>query len=195
MHILEYEGNPVCCFSIDEEDERVTIQRVYVDENFQGSGIGSWIIDQGVALGHSARNPFTAEVLSNNHPSILFYKNSGFETVERETYKIAEDSELYLDQDIIIHKDTIRYSPRFWIEEVKELEEIGWIFVLDVRLLTFVPHQSGFISIPISVFGCFPFIVKFFTFCQRNFKLCQTGVIKVKAQWNNGVAVTGNCSV
>ena len=102
MKVVMHKGNRIGCFAIIEEEQRVTVQRMYMDPLWQGTGIGSWVIDEALKIAHTARKPLITEVLANNEPAIEFYLRKGFK-------KIREQPDDPIIQLVIMHGDTEPY--------------------------------------------------------------------------------------
>jgi GNAT superfamily N-acetyltransferase len=102
IQIVMHDGVRLGCYAIFEEGPRVTVQRMYMDPTWQGSGIGSWVVDKAVKLAQAVRKPLATEVLANNEPAIKFYLHKGFRILrEQPCYPII--------QCVILHKDTEAY--------------------------------------------------------------------------------------
>jgi len=110
ISIIEHEERSVACYAIDEETHRVTVQRLYIAEDYQGKGIGRWVIDQGVQKSHQVRKPFLTEVLDNNASSIAFYKAVGFDVVGQQNDPVDNQPGVFITQHVICHRDTLIYQ-------------------------------------------------------------------------------------
>jgi len=102
IQILMHDGAPVGFFGIIEEENRVTVQRMYLAPAWRSAGLGGWIIGEALKKAHEAQKPFETEVLVNNKPALAFYKHRGFVIVG------AYDDDL-IKHHVIRHRDTEAY--------------------------------------------------------------------------------------
>ncbi len=104
VQIITQNKKPIGCFGIIEEFNRVSVQRMYVEAAWQGTGLGRWIIGQALEKARDAKKPLEAEVLTTNNPAIGFYNHIGFRVVGDYNYG-------WVKQHAIRHKDTELYVP------------------------------------------------------------------------------------
>ncbi|WP_102408823.1 GNAT family N-acetyltransferase [Parabacteroides bouchesdurhonensis] len=90
--IIYNNGEPSGYLSIEKkEDGLFNFQKIYSLPEIHGSGIGRYIIEQGIAyLKNTYPTPFTIELYVNRHnPAVGFYKHMGFKEVATRDHHIG----------------------------------------------------------------------------------------------------------
>jgi len=96
-------GKPVGCFCINEQEHGVVmLQRMYLEPEFQGLGIGKMIMGMALQRAHELRRPLELSVLVNNDPAIEAYMKCGFRI-----FGTARDG--WVREYCMRHKDTELY--------------------------------------------------------------------------------------
>lgn len=107
MQMIMHNGADVGCFCIRETENSIVLQRVYIAEEFQRKGIGTYLVDKALEEAHEKKKPLELEVLANNDKAIGCYEKSGFtQTTDVIKNGWNEKFEMY-------HKDTVKYLPIF----------------------------------------------------------------------------------
>lgn len=93
LFFIVYDGDtPSGYLSIEQKDESTYIfQKIYVLPRMQGTGMGRYIIEQGVAyLKNIHPHPFTIILYVNRENSAVgFYKHLGFEVIDVRDHHIG----------------------------------------------------------------------------------------------------------
>lgn len=98
------DGSPAGYLSIEQKDpDLFNFQKIYSLPEKHGSGIGRYIIEQGIAyLKQLHPGPFTVELYVNRHnPAVGFYKHMGFQVVATRDHSIGNG---YYMNDYIMEK-------------------------------------------------------------------------------------------
>ena len=102
-HMILHEGKPVGCFCVTETPQAVKLQRMYIEPEFQGQGIGREILALALEKAHEARKPLELEVLITNTPAIAAYTKWGFTTFGETSYEWVREHKMR-------HRDTLAYA-------------------------------------------------------------------------------------
>ncbi|WP_455628058.1 GNAT family N-acetyltransferase [Parabacteroides chinchillae] len=103
--IIFKDDEPAGYLSIEKkENDLFNFQKIYSLPETHGSGIGRYIIEQGIAyLKSICSTPFTIELYVNRHnPAVNFYKHMGFEEVAIRDHHIGNG--YYMNDFIMIMK-------------------------------------------------------------------------------------------
>lgn len=90
--IVQKDNIPSGYLSIEQQDDNIFIlQKIYSLPEVQGTGIGRFMIEQGVAYLKSIHpNPFTLVLYVNReNPAVGFYKHIGFKEISTRDYHIG----------------------------------------------------------------------------------------------------------
>ena len=101
IQIITKCGRAIGFYGIFVEDTRVTIQRMYIDPDFRGAGLGTMIVNEALQVANQERKPLETEVLVGN-PAIDFYFKVGFHVVGSKNHG-------WVQQYVIRHRDTECY--------------------------------------------------------------------------------------
>lgn len=71
-------GKTIGCFCIDVRDDKVYLQRMYWEPEYQGQGIGTDVIQLALAKAHELQKPLELGVLQTNQKAHDFYLRNGF---------------------------------------------------------------------------------------------------------------------
>ncbi|MFM9889356.1 MAG: GNAT family N-acetyltransferase [Rickettsiales bacterium] len=103
--VIMHDGVPIGFFGIVEDAQKVVVQRLFISPEWQGAGIGGWVLDEALRRAHETRKPFELEVLTNNLPAIDMYRHKGFTVVGADDYG-------WVKQHVMRHRDTEQYCSR-----------------------------------------------------------------------------------
>ncbi len=71
------------------------LERIYVLSDYQGYGIGEWMIDQVIHLAHEAKKDYIwLGVWEENIRAIRFYEKKGFSKFGKHPYYIGKDKQM-----------------------------------------------------------------------------------------------------
>ena len=87
----------------DINDNRsIEIERIYVSAEFQGKGLGKFLMDQAIDMAIGRRKAYVwLGVWEKNEKAICFYKKNGFHEIGTHTFVMGED----VQTDYIMRKD------------------------------------------------------------------------------------------
>lgn len=78
------------------------IERIYVTNEFQGEGLGRYLIEQAISIAAERKKKYIwLGVWEKNEKAIRFYKNNGFYKIGTHTFIMGED----VQTDYIMKKD------------------------------------------------------------------------------------------
>lgn len=103
--IISADGIPAGYLSIEKkEDNLYNFQKIYSLPQMHGTGIGRYIIEQGIAYLKSIHpGPFTIELYVNRYnPAVGFYRHMGLKEVDTRDYHIGNN---YYMNDYIMRMD------------------------------------------------------------------------------------------
>lgn len=103
--IISADGIPAGYLSIEKkEDNLFNFQKIYSLPEMHGTGIGRYIIEQGIAYLKSIHpGSFTIELYVNRHnPAVGFYQHMGLKAVDTRDYPIGKD---YYMNDYVMKMD------------------------------------------------------------------------------------------
>ena len=85
-------NDPVC----------LEIERIYVTGEFQGKGLGQYLMDQAIAMATGRKKKYAwLGVWEKNEKAIHFYKKNGFYKIGTHTFVMGED----VQTDYVMRKD------------------------------------------------------------------------------------------
>jgi len=74
--------------------ENIELERIYVLENYQGLGIGKWLLDEVMKIAERKQKKFLwLGVWEENIKAIKFYKNYGFSKFGTHPYYVGDDKQ------------------------------------------------------------------------------------------------------
>jgi ribosomal protein S18 acetylase RimI-like enzyme len=80
------------------------IERIYVTKEFQGKGLGSFLIKKAIDIANIRKKSYVwLGVWERNHKAILFYKKKGFYVIGKHSFFMGEEEQT----DFIMRKDLI----------------------------------------------------------------------------------------
>lgn len=76
------------------DDESLEIERIYIDGQYQGAGIGSMVLDRikDIAAGYGCRYVWLG-VWENNPGAIRFYERNGFQVFSSHKFQMGDDEQ------------------------------------------------------------------------------------------------------
>ena len=78
------------------------IERIYVASEFQGEGLGRYLMEQAIAIANERNKKFAwLGVWEKNEKAIRFYKKNGFYEIGTHTFVMGED----VQTDYVMRKD------------------------------------------------------------------------------------------
>lgn len=85
-------------------DQAVEIERIYVDRQFKGMGIGKMFMSKASEIANETRAKYVwLGVWEHNEPAIRFYEKNGFEKYSKHIFKLGDD-----DQTDLLLKKILR---------------------------------------------------------------------------------------
>ena len=82
--------------------DALEIERIYVERNFQGEGLGRYLMEQAIAIASERKKKFAwLGVWEKNEKAIRFYKKNGFYEIGTHTFVMGED----VQNDYVMRKD------------------------------------------------------------------------------------------
>ena len=82
--------------------ESLEIERIYVSSEFQGTGLGRYLMEQAIAIANERNKKYVwLGVWEKNEKAIRFYKKNGFYEIGTHKFVMGEDAQT----DYIMRKD------------------------------------------------------------------------------------------
>ena len=82
--------------------DALEIERIYVEREFQGEGLGRYLMEQAIAIASERKKKFAwLGVWEKNEKAIRFYKKNGFYEIGTHTFVMGED----VQNDYVMRKD------------------------------------------------------------------------------------------
>ena len=82
--------------------ESLEIERIYVSSEFQGAGLGRYLMEQAIAIAKERKKKYAwLGVWEKNEKAIRFYKKNGFYEIGTHKFVMGEDAQT----DYIMRKD------------------------------------------------------------------------------------------
>ena len=78
FEIIEIEGKPIGCLSVENHPDKVFVAEVQILPEFQGRGIGAELIRAELARARQMQKPVHLQVLQKNERARAFYERLGF---------------------------------------------------------------------------------------------------------------------
>ncbi|HHW32165.1 MAG TPA: GNAT family N-acetyltransferase [Clostridiaceae bacterium] len=84
------------------DPQSLEIERIYVLKEFQGKGLGSFLIKKAIAIANTRKKSYIwLGVWERNQKAILFYKKYGFYVIGKHSFFMGEEEQT----DFIMRKD------------------------------------------------------------------------------------------
>ena len=84
------------------DPDSLEIERIYVSSEFQGAGLGRYLIEQAIAIATERNKEYAwLGVWEMNEKAIRFYKKNGFYEIGTHTFVMGED----VQNDYVMRKD------------------------------------------------------------------------------------------
>ncbi len=99
---VEYEGEVAGYLKLNEDEaqtetnltEGLEIQRIYIQEKFQGKGIGRFLMENSKKIAQQKRKTFVwLGVWEENVKAIAFYTKNGFEIFDEHIFMLGDDAQ------------------------------------------------------------------------------------------------------
>jgi ribosomal protein S18 acetylase RimI-like enzyme len=87
------------------DPQSLEIERIYIRKEFQGKGLGSFLIEKAIEIASSRKKSYVwLGVWERNHKAISFYEKHGFYVIGAHPFLMGEEEQT----DFIMRKDLIR---------------------------------------------------------------------------------------
>lgn len=84
------------------DEQSLEIERIYVSKEFQGEGLGRYLMDQAINIAIQRKKKYVwLGVWEKNEKALRFYRRSGFYQIGTHTFVIGDDEQT----DYIMRKD------------------------------------------------------------------------------------------
>jgi ribosomal protein S18 acetylase RimI-like enzyme len=110
FYLLYQDGAPAGCLKVNEaaaqteagDPHSLEIERIYVAKEFQGTGLGSRLMDEAVRLAEERKKEYIwLGVWEKNERALRFYEEKGFYRTGSHTFTVGNDEQT----DYIMRKD------------------------------------------------------------------------------------------